>query len=50
MVMAGSYVELVKDLDTSRVEDILRGLLKGRENFLDINLKAFEAGRRYIGG
>ncbi|HHV80089.1 TPA: 2-oxoacid:ferredoxin oxidoreductase subunit gamma [bacterium] len=50
MVMAGSYVELVKDLDTSRVKDILRSLLKGRENFLDINLKAFEAGRRYIGG
>lgn len=50
MVMAGSYVELVKDLDASKIEDILSDLLKGRENLLDINLKAFEAGRRYIGG
>ncbi|MGC8971063.1 MAG: 2-oxoacid:acceptor oxidoreductase family protein [bacterium] len=50
MVMAGSYVELIKDLDISKVEDILKNMLKERVNLLDINLKAFEAGRRYIGG
>ncbi|MCX7796303.1 MAG: 2-oxoacid:acceptor oxidoreductase family protein [bacterium] len=50
MVMAGCYIELTKDFDTSRVEEILRNLLKERAHLLDINLKAFEAGRRYIGG
>lgn len=50
MVMAGCYVELIKDFDTSRVEEILKNLLKGKEHLLDINLKAFEAGIRYIGG
>ncbi|MBC7320489.1 2-oxoacid:acceptor oxidoreductase family protein [bacterium] len=50
MVMAGCYVELIKDLDTSKVEEILKNLLKERVHLLDINLKAFEAGRKYIGG
>lgn len=50
MVMAGCYVELIQDFDTSRVEEILKNLLKERDYLLDINLKAFEAGRRYIGG
>lgn len=50
MVMAGAYVELIKDLETSKIEDIFRNLLKGRENLLDINLEAFNAGRTYIGG
>lgn len=50
MVMAGSYVELIGDLAVLRVEDILRELLGGKEHLLDINLKAFDAGRKYIGG
>lgn len=50
MVMAGGYVELIKDLDTSEVEEILKDMLKERIQLLDINLKAFEAGRKYIGG
>lgn len=50
MVMAGCYVELIKDLDASKVEEILKNLLKERVHLLDINLKAFEAGREYIGG
>jgi len=50
MVMAGGYVELIKDLDISKVEEILKNMLKERVQLLDINLKAFEAGRKYIGG
>lgn len=50
MVMAGSYVELIGELDVSNAEEILRGLLRGREHLLDINIKAFDAGRKYIGG
>jgi len=50
MVMAGGYVELIKDLDVSKVEEILKNLLKERLYLLEINLKAFEAGRKYIGG
>lgn len=50
MVMAGSYIEIIKDIDASKVEDVLKELLKERQHLLEINLKAFDAGRKFIGG
>lgn len=50
MVMAGGYIEIIKDIDASKVEKVLKGLLKERPHLLDINLKAFDAGRKFIGG
>jgi 2-oxoglutarate ferredoxin oxidoreductase subunit gamma len=50
MVMVGSYIEIIKDIETSKVEDVLKILLKERPHLIDINLKAFDAGRKFVGG